>query len=248
MTQRFLLALAALLALVGTAHANSGVLWGIVSEKCVPNERDHGQPDPCAKVDLNKGYVILKDNVGDAQYLLLPTVKVTGIEDPQVLAPDAPNYFAEAWRERHFTIEAAKRDLPRDDLSLAVNSVYGRTQAQLHIHIDCITIGLRDKIAANIAAVGDTWTRFPEKLNGHRYHAIWVAGEALDAVNPFRLLADGIPEARAAMDRRTIVIVGATRPGGGPGFVVFEKEANVAAGDYASGEELQDHSCALAKQ
>jgi CDP-diacylglycerol pyrophosphatase len=248
MMRRLLLALAALLALAGTARADSGVLWGIVSGSCVPEEQQHGQPGKCAKVDLADGYVILKDLVGDGQYLLLPTVRVTGIEDPAVLAPNAPNYFAEAWNERHFVSDALKRDLPRDAITLAVNSVYGRSQNQLHIHIDCAAIGLRDKIAANLAAIGDDWSRFPEKLNGHRYHAIRVMGDTLGAANPFDLVADRIEGAKTAMDRRTIVVVGATFQGGVPGFVVLEKEANVASGDYAAGEELQDHSCAVAKQ
>jgi CDP-diacylglycerol pyrophosphatase len=248
MMQRFLLALALLLALAGTARADSGVLWGIVSGSCVPEQQQHGQPGKCAKVDLAAGYAILKDLVGEAQYLLLPTVKVTGIEDPAVLAPGAPNYFAEAWNERHFTTDALKRDLPRDAITLAVNSVYGRSQNQLHIHIDCAAIGLHDKIAANIAAVGDDWAPLPEKLNGHRYHAMRVTGDTLGAVNPFRLVADRIQGASTAMDRRTIVVVGATLPGGAPGFVVLEHEANVASGDYGAGEELQDHSCAIAKQ
>jgi len=248
MTQRFVLALAALLALAGTAHADSDALWKIVSDKCLPDERDHGQPAPCAKVDLGKGYVVLKDIVGETQYLLMPTAKITGIEDPAVLAPNAPNFFADAWAERHYLIEAAKRDLPRDAISLAINSVYGRTQNQLHIHIDCAAIGLRDKIAANIAAVGDHWAPLPVQLNGRNYQAMRVTGETFDGVNPFRLVADGIPGASQAMDRHTIVVVGATLPGGAPGFVVLDKEANVPAGDYGSGEELQDHSCALAKQ
>jgi CDP-diacylglycerol pyrophosphatase len=243
-----LIALIALLALGDAAHADPRALWKIISEKCVPNEREYGQPAPCSVIDRAKGYVVLKDLVGDTQYLLMPTVQVSGIEDPAVLAPNAPNYFADAWAERHFTIEAAKRDLPRDNLSLAVNSVYGRTQTQLHIHIDCLTIAAHDAIANNIAAIGDQWARFPVKLNGHHYRAMRVAGETLDGVDPFRLVADGIPGASKAMDRQTVVVVGATLPGGTPGFVLLDSEANVAAGDYGSGEELQDHSCALARQ
>jgi CDP-diacylglycerol pyrophosphatase len=248
MMQRIFLAFAALFAVAGTAHAGSGILWGDVNDKCVPNQRDHGQPNPCVKVDVNKGYAILKDVVGDMQYLLIPTVKNSGIDDPAVLAPNTPNYFALAWQGRHFTAEAAKHDLPRDTMSLAINSIYGRTQTQLHIIIDCAAIGLRNKIAANIAAVGDHWARFPVKLNGQHYQAMRVTSETLDGVNPFLLVADGLPDARKSMDRRTIVVVGAVLPGGAPGFVVLEAEANVAAGYYGAGEELQDHSCAVAKQ
>jgi CDP-diacylglycerol pyrophosphatase len=246
MMRRLLLTLAALLALGGVAQAaDPDALWKIVSEKCVPNEREYGQPSPCAKVDLEKGYVVRKDLVGDTQYLLMPTAKITGIEDPQILAPNAPNYFADAWAERHFTIDAAKHDLRRDDISLAINSIHGRTQNQLHIHIDCVAPAVRDAVAKDIAALGDKWVPFPETLAGHQYRALRIAGDAL-AVAPFKLVATAV--APDAMAKQTLVVIGATLPGGAPGFVLLAGEADLAAGNRGSGEELQDHSCALAKQ
>ena len=244
---RLILALAALFASFNAAHADPEALWKIVSEKCVPNEREYGQPSPCTLVDLDKGYVILKDIVGATQFLLIPTAKVTGIEDKTLLAPGAPNYFADAWNERHFTVDAAKRDLPRDVLSLAINSVYGRSQNQLHIHIDCIAPRVHDAIAKNIAAVGDGWAPFPTPLAGHPYRARRVTGDGLAGFDPFASLADGIPGARTAMDKETIVVVGASFPGGAPGFVVLSDTADPASGDRGSGEELQDHSCVLAR-
>jgi CDP-diacylglycerol pyrophosphatase len=32
-----------------------------------------------------------------------------------------------------------------------------------------------------------------------------------------------------------------------PGFVILDDHADLAHGDWASGEELQDHGCALAR-
>jgi CDP-diacylglycerol pyrophosphatase len=248
---RLLLALCALLALAGNARADPDALWKIVSEKCVPNEREYGQPSPCALVDINggaeKGFVILKDLIGDTQYLLLPTAKVTGIESPELLSPGAPNYFADAWRERHFTENAAKRALPRGALSLAVNSISGRSQNQLHIHIDCVDPKVRDTVQKNLAAIGDKWAEFPEALAGHRYRALRVSGDALDA-NPFTLLANGVPGARAAMGSETLAVIGTDLPGGALGFIILSDRADPATGDQAAAEELQDHSCALAKQ
>jgi CDP-diacylglycerol pyrophosphatase len=244
---RLLLGCVVLLALGGAAQAaDPDALWKIVSQKCVPNEREYGQPSPCATVDLDKGYVVLKDLVGDTQYLLMPTAKVTGIEDPAVLAPDAPNYFADAWAERHYTVTAAKRDLPRDDLSLAVNSIDGRTQNQLHIHIDCVAPAVRTAIAKNIAALEDRWASFPEPLAGHAYRAMRISGDAL-TINPFKqLAAEVVPP--DGMGKQTLVVVGANLPGGTPGFVLLADAANLATGDRGAGEELQDHSCALAQQ
>lgn len=250
MTRRLLLALLALFAVAGPAHAaDPDALWKIISQKCLPNEREYGEPSPCAVVDIKDGdahgYVVLKDRVGATQYLAMPTVKITGIEDPAVLAPGAANYFADAWRERHFTVDAADRDLRREELSLAVNSMYGRSQNQLHIHIDCVAPAVKDALGRQIGSVGDKWAAFPEPLAGHRYRAVRVDGEALDA-NPFLLTADGIPGTRANMGKETLVVVGATFAGGKPGFVILDTTADPATGNPGSGEELQDHSCALA--
>jgi CDP-diacylglycerol pyrophosphatase len=248
---RLLLALCALLALAGGARADPDALWKITDQKCVPNEREYGQPSPCALVNLEggaeKGYVILKDLIGDTQYLLIPTAKITGIESPELLAPGAPNYFADAWRERHFTEDAAKHALPRSALSLAVNSVSARSQNQLHIHIDCIRPDVRDALERQQASIGDAWAPFPEPLAGQHYRAMRVWGEALGP-DPFRLLADGVPDAREAMGKQTLVVVGAVLAEGKPGFVILDDEADPTTGDRAAGEDLQDHSCALAKQ
>src|SRR5258708_14758786 len=195
--------LAALVALAPPSHAaDPDALWKIISEKCLPNERKHGQPAPCAVVDIKdgdaKGYVVLKDIVGDTQYLLMPTAKIIGIDDPAVLTVNAPNYFADAWRERHFTVDAAKTALPRNAISLAVNSAFGRTQYQLHIHLDCVRCDLRETVQRQLAAIGDNWAPLAEPLLGHRYRAMRVTGDDLDGFDPFRRLADGVPGARAA--------------------------------------------------
>jgi CDP-diacylglycerol pyrophosphatase len=249
---RFLVAIAALLAATGMAHADPDALWKITHDKCVPDQQEHGAPAPCALVDLqggaDKGFVILKDLVGDTQYLLIPTEKITGIESPELLAPDAPNYFADAWAERHFTETAAKRDLPRSNLSLAVNSTSGRSQNQLHIHIDCVAPAVRDAVLRNIAAIGDKWAPFPEPLVGHQYRAIRVSGETLDGVDPFKSIADGVPGARGTMGNQTLAVVGVDLPGGAPGFVILNDQADADTGDRGAAEDLQDHSCALAKQ
>jgi CDP-diacylglycerol pyrophosphatase len=244
---RLLFVVASLLALARTARADSDALWRIIHDKCVPGQQEHGQPAPCAKVDLGAGYVVLKDLIGDTQYLLMPTAKITGIDDPAVLAPGARNYFSDAWAERHYTEDAAKRALPRDMLSLAINSVTARSHNQLHIHVDCIRPDVRGALAHGQAAIGDKWAPFPEPLAGQHYQAMRVMSETLDGADPFRLVADGIPGARAAMGKETIVVAGATFAGK-PGFVILSDTADLATGDRAGGEDLQDHSCALAKQ
>jgi CDP-diacylglycerol pyrophosphatase len=227
------------------AHADPNALWEIVNDRCVPDQEQHGDPAPCADVDLSagedKGTAVLKDLVGATQFLLIPSGRVTGIESPELLAPDAPNYFAAAWRARSFVDDRAGWTLPRDWVSLAINSEDARTQDQLHIHVDCVRRDVHEALTRHAAEVGPAWAPFPVPLAGHRYSAIAVAGEDL-AVNPFQLLADGVAGARSDMGAQTLVVVGSYGPDGQPGFIVLADHVDVDAGDTAGGEALQDHT------
>ena len=237
---------AALSLALGPAHADSDALWNVVHNLCVPNQEQYGRSAPCAVVSLTggeqHGYVLLKDLVGATQFLLMPTARVTGIESPAVLAGDAPNYFAIAWRSRTYVEGIVHTTLPRDDVSLAVNSMYGRSQNQLHIHIDCVRADVRYALRVMEPAIGAGWAPLGVQLVGHPYLAMKVDGEQL-AANPFKLLADGVPGAREDMGRHTLVVVGATFETGGDGFIILDGRADASTGNTGSGEELQDHTC-----
>jgi CDP-diacylglycerol pyrophosphatase len=178
--------------------------------------------------------------------LLIPTTKITGIESPALLAPGAPNYFQDAWAAQSFVDHLAGQTIPREDLGLAINSEDGRSQDQLHIHVDCVMPDVKQTLTAHLAEVGDKWAPFAEALEGHRYEAMRVAGADLAANNPFRLLADGDPAAKTDMGVETIVVVGETFPSG-PGFVLLADRADPASGDMGSGETLLDHDCQVLK-
>jgi CDP-diacylglycerol pyrophosphatase len=235
------LALAAL-----PACADSDALKKVVVGQCVPHEKAGKGPGPCAEVDLKGGFAVLKDKRGNTQFLLIPTKVVTGIEDRQTLAPDAPNYFADAWAARRFTEHQAGKPIPRDDIGLSINSAYGRTQNQLHIHIDCIRPEVRQALKDNDAKIGSAWAVLNIDLAGHRYRAMRLEGETL-ARNPFKVLSEGDEEAGASMGRETLTVVGATFPDGKPGFYLLADRANIETMDRASSETLLDHDCAVLK-
>jgi CDP-diacylglycerol pyrophosphatase len=225
-----------------TAAADPNALWTIVDGKCVPDQQRSGDPAPCALVDPDAGgtggYAVLKDLVGKTQFLVIPTDRIAGIESPEVLAPNATNYFEAAWRARTFVEQRAGQSISRDWMGLTVNSAQARTQNQLHVHVDCVRADVRDALARHPA--GPTWAPFPEPLAGQTYDAMTVIGDDLDAVNPFVALADGIPGARTDMGVRTLAAVGTYQPDGTPAFVLLTN----AAGTQASSEDLQDHdSC-----
>jgi CDP-diacylglycerol pyrophosphatase len=234
------------------AHsANPNALWQIVHGQCVPDEQQHGDPKPCAEVDLNsgaaRGFAILKDIRGASQFLLIPTGRVGGIESASLLTPDAVNFFDDAWTARSFAEKALGRSMPDDTLSLAINSEYGRTQNQLHIHIDCIRADVRDILRSESTHIGNGWTLLTRPLAGHHYRALRVLGTTLAGHDPFKLLAQGIAGARGDMGTYTLVVAG-IQFGGQPGFVILEERADLTHGNTGTGEELQDHACALAKE
>lgn len=228
-----------------SAVADPDALWHIVHDRCVPHQERFQAPFPCLETDKHDGIALLKDLVGQTQTLLIPTARITGIEDPAVLDSAAPNYFQLAWRRIGMTRALANADLPSDAISLAMNSKYGRTQNQLHIHIDCLQPEIRSRLAEYAGAITESWTAFPVLLAGHAYLArrVWTLDRP--GANPFQLVADGVAGARAAMAAVTIVVAGATFEGQ-PGFIVLAGRADLAANNRGSGEELQDHGCALA--
>jgi CDP-diacylglycerol pyrophosphatase len=230
--------------------ADPNALWEIVHGQCVPNQQQHDDPAPCAMVALHggveRGYAVLKDLVGATQFLLIPTARVSGIESLELLASDAPNYFAAAWRARIYVDGRAHRTLPRESLSLAINSMFTRSQDQLHIHIDCIRADVRDVLREHAAQIGEQWAPLDVPLAGRRYRAMRVLGEELGQADPFKLLADGIPGAKEHMGQQTLVVTGATFTGGRAGFIILNAHADLAAGDRGFGEALQHHACALA--
>jgi CDP-diacylglycerol pyrophosphatase len=249
----YLYVAACVIVLLGAGRGLTGdpdQLWRIV-QKCVPDQEQHGNPAPCALVHIqdgiDRGYVILKDLIGATQYLLLPTASVSGIESPDLLLPNAPNYFAAAWRERGYVERAAQRTLPRTAIGLAVNAVPNRSQNHLHIHMDCVRLDVQATLQRLLAGIGDDWAVLPEPLVGHTYMARRVLAEDLGAANPFVLLAEGVPGARTAMAAQALTVVGAQFADGKPGFVILNARVGLESGAFIRGEELQDHSCAVAR-
>jgi CDP-diacylglycerol pyrophosphatase len=116
----------------------------------------------------------------------------------------------------------------------------------LHIHFSCIRADVCETLHEHEREIGNQWAPFNFSLVGHRYTAMWVSGEHLKPHNPFRLLAEGLPDAAQDMGNRTLVVIGLTRSDGANGFVILTDRANKQSGDLANGEELLDNTCHIA--
>ena len=214
----------------------------IVQGQCVVNWSQHHTPAPCERVFLadsktgNSGYAVLADRKGGAHYLLIPTQTMAGIESTELLDPDAPNYFAEAWHARDLITRFVGHDVPRTAIGLAVNTAHSRTQDQFHIHIECLRGEVFQSLRTAADQVTDTWS--PVNVAGFTYSALRIMGEGLDGSNPFELLAKLKPDVRHHMGDYTLVAAGMQFKTG-PGFIVL-------TGTGPTGELLLDSTCSVA--
>ena len=228
------------------ARADSLALWRIVHDACEPHAEAGEGPKPCENVNLARGeaegIAILKDLHGVVQMLAIPTRRITGIEDPQMLAPDAPNVFADAWKAKALLEERLGRPLPRVSVALTINSKWARSQEQLHVHVDCLAKSVAEKLEDYRSALDDRWRAMTVALNGRMYFARRLDSTDLSDAEPLKLLADGIEGARGHMDVYSLAAVGATF-GGKPGFILLADSFSLEGGGHA--EDLQDHDCAI---
>jgi CDP-diacylglycerol pyrophosphatase len=216
-------------------------LWRIVSQQCLPNQQQRHHPAPCTQVDRAAGFVVLKDRNGPLQYLLMPTAKITGIESPQLLATTTPNFFQQAWQARRFMAQKYAKPIDDADISLAINSEYGRTQNQLHIHISCLSPAIKSRLTQLAPGVGQRWQSLPGGLLNHDYLARRVTPEQLAQQGAFRLLASGVADAEQHMGRFGLAMT--ALPDGD--FLLLATERNLLRLNLASAEEIQDHHCRL---
>ncbi|HEY6519852.1 MAG TPA: CDP-diacylglycerol diphosphatase [Roseiarcus sp.] len=229
------------------ARADPNALWRIVHGACVPHFEAGLGPKPCERVDLDggvdQGVAILKDLVGIAQMLAIPTRRIIGIEDPQMLAPNAPPVFAVAWSAKTLVEARLGRALPREAVGLAINSKWARSQEQLHVHVDCMAIPVVKALAEYSSALDGVWRAMTVPLDGRIYFARRVDSADLVGVAPLKLLAEGVDGARAHMGAYSLAAVGATFEGK-PGFILLADQFSLEGGGHA--EDVQDHDCAIA--
>ena len=215
----------------------------LVQDQCVKNWRERHDPEPCERVFLanprsgDLGYAVLADpQGGGAHYLLIPTQTMRGVDSAELLDPDAPNYFAEAWHARDLVGNFVGHEVPRTAIGLVVNTARTRTQDQFHIHIECLRQDVVESLRAAGDKVTDLWS--PLSVAGSTFQALRIADQDLNGSNVFELLAKLSPDARHHMGDYTLIVAG-MQLRTGPGFVVL-------TGTGPTGEMLLDSTCAVA--
>jgi CDP-diacylglycerol pyrophosphatase len=186
-------------------------LWQVV-RACVADYKLTGRPFPCLEVDLaggeELGSVVLRPPLLD-DTILASTRRITGIEDPFLQAPEAPNYFDAAWRARTLLKDAGGHAPERDAIALFVNSAVVRTQDQLHIHVGCLLPYARRTLAAAAPKIPmGEWAQIGPVVPHTMFWGYRIRGTDLANVNPFRLAAEAVAGKTRDPGDLTVVVAG----------------------------------------
>ena len=225
--------------------AHPSALWRVVHDLCVPDRKLFGLAAPCIAVDLQTGYAIVPDPGERYDLLVVPTVQMTGIEDPHLLAAGSPNYWRFAWFARLRLAHRVGADIPRRDVGMAVNAVAGRTQNQLHIHLSCIRPEVAAALQASASSLSERWSTVTIAHGAWRVRL--VADQNLSDHDPFKLMAADSGVA-ADLGSETLVAVGAALPNGQESFYLLHRATDVEIGSYGAGERLLDEKCSSVRK
>lgn len=218
------------------------VLW-MALKTCVLAKRVANRTFPCLTVDLGDkdrpGSAVLRAPGEPTHIVVMPTDTVIGLEAPVLRGARGVAYWRAALTARHFVSDELKGRVPEGEVALAVNSARGRSQDQLHIHLDCLRPKVVEALNTHGRGVGANWKPFPVPLAGDRFLAMRVRAAEAETFNPFVALTR-LP-GRKDLTRTSFAAV-ATRPDDPePGYLLLAYRAPLA-----SAEDVMDHACTIA--
>ncbi|APR83251.1 CDP-diacylglycerol pyrophosphatase [Minicystis rosea] len=201
-------------ALIGTALTLTAVV--ITARGGPPHHCDYGtdrtclwqkvvacksDPSQCAYVNLAQQFVVIADAHHKSHVLTVPTMRVTGIEDPQVQAPSF-NFWDHAW-------DQAKRYVqrPKEHMGLAINCEPCREQDQLHIHAACVKREVRETLEKRAHEIKPSWGGVSLTFGGHSFDTRRLGKNEIYKTSPFQLLRDK-PQAWHHMGQHTLAVIG----------------------------------------
>lgn len=222
------------------AYADRNVLWDKVDRSCVPGYINKGTYQPCSLVDMNEKVAIYKVDNDKYQYLLLPTDKVTGVEDDKLKKNDVPNYLYDAWLAKIFLTERLGKPVRESFISLALNSKNSRSQDQLHIHISCLSISAND-ILSKIpkSKMSTEWSKEKITIPPYSFYYRKVSLNELINENLFKSVSDKVKKEKGHLEYTGVGLVNRTPES----FIMLVGIGTSAKG--VSAELIQDHECQL---
>jgi len=236
---KFLLCSSFLFIFSNAAKADRDFLWKEIGGVCVPAYKTDDVYVPCAMVNLDHQYAVYKADSDPYQYLLIPTGKVTGIEDLQLQQPTEPNRFFDAWQSRGFLTQRVGKPIREHMIALAVNAANARTQDQLHIHISCLSPETR-KIIAGLPAsqLNGQWSTTSVEIATYRFFYKKLTLDELKKENLFITAKAKVDQEKGVFAYTGIALVNLDPDN----FLLLTGIGTEQKGIAA--EHLEDHQCA----
>jgi CDP-diacylglycerol pyrophosphatase len=197
--------------------ADGGTIWNGV-KKAVPTASPDNMGNQLVvwpNNDRSIGYAIHNGSQGDVEkwnLLMTPTVRITGIECPNLLAANAPPFFKDA------ADQVGVLPGSGGDWALGINALGARSENQLHIHMSKLVPQYRaalDQQVDKYATNENDWIHSYVVVNGYTYRA-WNTATLND--NFFiRVYFDIVAKAgpNVQMADQTILVTRSHRAGGG---------------------------------
>jgi CDP-diacylglycerol pyrophosphatase len=193
-------------------------------------------PD-CREYDPVNRYVIIKDNAPTKPqaFLLIPTGRLTGIDDKGIFKAPFLNLWANAWdqSERFPGWGGSRR------IALAINSVERRSQNQLHIHMSCINPRVAEMLDAKSAENQNAKSYTIQLPPANNTYSVTLSYDLTDHESPFWLARE--TDSSVPMARKGVAVTKAKEPGR---YYILTTYYNDGKGGGA--EELLDERCAAA--
>lgn len=249
------LALALLVLLLGgpalRANLKPRAALYYVIRACVMMQDTLGTPFPCLSVDPasagTPGYAVLRAPGNPTHVITTPLVPIAGIENEELLQPDAGVYWRAALMSRRYVEAGADGPVPPGDVGLAINSRRTRSQDQLHIHAECLGRPVLAAVRAESFAPGDGWQPLRRPVDDDSFVGRLVERREIEGGNLFAVLAS-LPngagnDMRSDMGDVASLVVPVAADGTGDSFVLIASRVR-----RRSIERLLDESCSVASR
>lgn len=218
------------------------LLRQVTTGLCAPNAQLTGLPTPCRQVVWKPGFAVLRAPGERQHFILVPLRPLRGLESPALWQPGQPNWFGLAWRQRWYLSAWGQAPVADERIALALNAPSGRSQDQLHVHLACLRLEVRQQLRDLAASLDEHWRVLPVALAGSRYQARRLSETQLLAADFFPALASQ-PPYPLPDPRLSLAVVALPGRDASRQFLLLAGRAGSQPGDQGSAERLLAADC-----
>lgn len=228
--------------------ARSDALWMVTQDLCMTNYHYRRDPAPCQQIyqpqGKERGFSILQNPRYKYHFILVPVQAMSGIESIALSRKGRTDYFGYAWLMRYRLMSTWGATVPDDMLGLAINSAFGRSQNQLHIHLTCLREDVRRQLQAERPYIDEQWRPLPDRLLKHTWYARRVMQPAAMGIYPIASVAREFHLSSPQLADYGVALVPTTFSGE-KGFILLTTRRGWDKGNRASVESLLDKRCEI---